>query len=78
VERSVASRKTERFIGPDSRLIKLDMPLDASLQGVFKDNRATNPVYPAMALARSQNCAGIVPVAAFPSRLDSGCTLIQS
>jgi hypothetical protein len=41
VERSVASRKTERFIGPDSCLIKLDMPLDASLQGVFKDNRAT-------------------------------------
>lgn len=38
VYRSVASRKTEYFLRLDERLVRLDLPLDASLQGMFKDH----------------------------------------
>lgn len=59
VNRSIAFWKTETYLRLDARLVRLDMPLDASLAGMFKDHmllslRSDWPVggktYPAGAL----------------------------
>jgi prolyl oligopeptidase len=38
VDRGIAFWKTERFLRLDGRLVKLDMPLDASVEEIFKDH----------------------------------------